>query len=490
MKRLSLFLLIILLFGVSCQKRAQYDFPIPEAIQGFSFAVSRDTIRFDTIASEVLSSTEKLVIYNPSDKSILFSKLSLRGGKERGFYINLNGNFGESFEGVSIAPRDSIYLFARVCLPRGAEAEATLVQDSLEIHDPNGAVALLPLEAVRQNVVHYETLQIVDKSVYNSAEPLFIRDSLIVEEGASLTLQSPVQVWFSDKAYMRVKGQLIVKGEAEKPVRFCGTRWDKFLPKVSYRLVTAQWGGVYLDEKASLEADYLTLLNARWGLVFAPRIEARVSSYTAQIRHCKLHNIKGVGIRAEQGRFLIEDSQISNTLGSCLYLAGGDYTIRRSSILNFYPWPDIRQKKALYYQDFSKQEDKETSSSLRIEHSIIDGDKPVLASEGGELELNLSIQKQNNNGSIELNHCFLHSLVLEETTKLKLQNIIYRDGKSPAPYQYLGRNEKDELDYNFNFRPKSLAPFINKGLSGTEYQDLDGYPRSEKMTYGCYRGTF
>ncbi len=489
---LQILVLILGLIFVAC-KRDDKDFPIPPPLKGYDFSLSNDSIIMDTIPSEYLSATYNIRLYNPQEKDITLSSIRLLG-KAKGFSINVDGSFGTSFQNVHVNKRDSLYIFARAFLPLGKEDEATEVKDLIEIIDNKGKVYQLPIVAIRQNVEHIKALIIENNLTHSSKRPYLLHDSIIVKRGAKLRLESPAQIWFTTKAYMRVEGKLEVEGSAEKPVRFCGTRWDKFLPLVPYSRLTGQWGGIFFGEEAKAKLSYLHLLNASWGLHFAPN-KGATEQNPISLEHCKIHNIKGAGINADLGYFKISDSEISNTLGSCLFLSGGQYDIQRSSIINYYPWPDIRKDEALIYQDRSakKETESQTASFLKLNHCIIDGEMPVYSNiannsqRGGELKL--TILKENvSSPSVEIKHSYLRSVQYPQNKFYQFENILFRDKQTKTSdlYQYLGENKDKKKDYRFDFRPKPTAPFVGLGLDGSSFKDLNGKAREPKMTYGAY----
>ncbi len=488
--------LLLVLICLACRQEDK-DFPIPPAYKGFNFSLSNDSIIMDTIPSEYLSATYNIRLYNPNKEAITLKSIKLLG-QSKGFSINVDGSFGKSFENVHVNERDSIYIFARAFLPLGKEDKATEVKDLIEITDDKGKVYQMPIIAIRQNVEHIKALTIEQDLRRSSERPWLVHDSIVVGPGAKLRLESPAQIWFRSNAYMRVEGELEIEGRAERPVRFCATRWDKFLPLVPYSRLSGQWGGIFFGEEAKARLSYFHLINASYGLHFAPNKGANQRHAIADIQHCKISNIKGVGLKADIGYFRISDSEISNTLGSCLALSGGRYDIQRSSIINYYPWPDIRSDKALVYQDLSQSKSLESfqnqASYLHIDNSIVDGEMPVYhysynnSQKGGEIQLTI-LSTQTPQAIIKFNHCYLRSIHFPKNEYYELNDVLFRDKKTKTKdlYRYLGENKKKKKDYRFDFRPKEGVPFIGLGTDGSGFTDLDGKPREEKMTYGAYR---
>ena len=63
-----------------------------------------------------------------------------------------------------------------------------------------------------------------------------------------------------------------------------------------------------------------------------------------------LHNIGGDGLKAVNCLISVGNTQISNTLGHCVYLIGGNSEFVHCTLAQFYPWESVRGQ-ALYLSD-------------------------------------------------------------------------------------------------------------------------------------------
>ncbi|MDV7394966.1 hypothetical protein RZS08_26510, partial [Arthrospira platensis SPKY1] len=79
-------------------------------------AFSTDTLRFDTVFTELGSSTRILKVYNTYGQFLRISSISFATGESTRFRMNVDGLPGEFFEDVEIAPNDSIYVFVEVTI--------------------------------------------------------------------------------------------------------------------------------------------------------------------------------------------------------------------------------------------------------------------------------------------------------------------------------------------------------------------------------------
>lgn len=467
-------------------------FPIPEAKPGWNITLSADTILLDTLPSLYLSSTYSLRIYNPGYSPLTLKHIKLLGGVARGYQINLNGQSGQQFEQVTLPERDSIQVFIRAFFAEGESDAPTQVIDTLRLEETSGHIYDIPIIAVRQNVEHIDALRIDRDTEISRQRPLLIRDSLIVSTTATLTLLPPTQLWMAASAYIRIEGRLVARGTAKQPIRLESIRRDTFLPQVSYSRVPGQWGGVIIGSRGSVELDHLHLCNSKWGLYFVPRAEG-APSQALSMAHTRLHNISGTGLRATAGSYIITDSEISNTLASALDLSGGIYTLERSSVLSFYPWPGLRSGAAITYTNaLHGAHEANPSSRLNINYSVVDGRNAVIQrpqglQSGGELSLQLQqpIEAQ----QVRLYRSYLRSIDYSTERGVRVEDIDWatREQLADSLYQRMGWDEAQKRrDYSFDFRPRTQAPFVRRLGEGAGYTDLNGRPRTTPLTYGAH----
>lgn len=489
---LSVWLGIVAITLGSCRKDND-GFPLPDALEGYSFSLSTDTLWLDTIPSLYLSSTYGVRVYNPSNSPLTLSSVGLRGGTLRGFRLNVDGSSGDTHRQVRIEARDSIQIFLRTYLPETNRDLPEQVLDTLELADPNGQVYRLPIIATRQNVHRLTDHQLTSDLTLGSARPLLIQDSLIVHPGATLRLQAPQQIWLGANAYIRIGGRLIASGTAEHPILLSGIRRDKLLPSVPYSRVPGQWGGVIVDGGGRVELEHLRLHNGKWGLYFSERT-ATDTQPVAILDHCQLTNLSGIGLRAVGGHYIIRDSELSNTLGATLYLQGGRYDLERSSLINLYPWQGIRTSSTLVYRETLADDSMSPEESyLRLDHCVVDGSMAVVErttggerrQTGGELDVALSSPTSR---ALRVQRSWLRSVDYSRT----LEGILWQTSLAKASdlasriYIYVGVDGDGRRDYRYDLRPRAEAPFVGMGGDGSGYTDLNGRRRSSPMTLGAY----
>ena len=79
---------------------------------------SADTVVFDTVFTTVGSTTQRLKIYNRSNRALKVDQIELMGGENSPFRINVDGLSGTVFGELEIEGNDSLWIFVEVTLDR------------------------------------------------------------------------------------------------------------------------------------------------------------------------------------------------------------------------------------------------------------------------------------------------------------------------------------------------------------------------------------
>lgn len=167
MKRLLplLFLAILGTFFFSLQSCQEDNFSTDSGIM-LNFSV--DTLRFDTVFTELGSATRILKAYNPSNRPIQISNIFFEEGSSSKFRMNVdgytvdaNGNiFGtnDPLPPIPVAGKDSVYIFMEVTI----DPDAPLSNSPFVIYEKlnfitNGNEQQVTLEAFGQNANYIPT---------------------------------------------------------------------------------------------------------------------------------------------------------------------------------------------------------------------------------------------------------------------------------------------------------------------------------------------
>lgn len=292
---------------------------------------SRDTVSFDTVFTGVGTPTARLVVSNRAKKGINITSIRFRNPDSH-FRMNVDGQSGSDFHDIEIRGRDSIYMFIECLIPEDEGNKPRLIEDSLEFVT-NGVTQTVLLEAWGQNVTRLRAVTI-DKDTRLTAErPYVVFDSLVVAEGASLTVDPGTQLLFHDKAYMRVKGRLEAIGTAEAKIDMRGDRLDNVLPDVEYDIMSGQWKGIRIAPQSfENRMDYVDMRSTVNGLVIDSC--ANIDRTKLSLLNSWLHNSNGSVLTAPYCRVDATGCCFSEAADAVVSLTGGLFNFLQCTFAN------------------------------------------------------------------------------------------------------------------------------------------------------------
>ena len=104
-----LIILALITILTACRKEDNF---ITDSSAKLSF--STDTLRFDTVFTQVGSATRYFKIFNKNNQPIKISKITLNNQSGVTFNLNVDGVSAKSFTNIEIPANDSLYVFAEV----------------------------------------------------------------------------------------------------------------------------------------------------------------------------------------------------------------------------------------------------------------------------------------------------------------------------------------------------------------------------------------
>lgn len=227
---------------------------------------SCDTLSFDTVFTDVGTPTARLRVYNKAKKSVNISQIRFKKDNSN-FQLNVDGMSGSVFNDVEIRGEDSLYIFVECYIDATQGSEPYLVEDKLQFIT-NGVEQNIQVEAYGQNVNRLRNHRISSDTRFTADRPYVIFDSLVVDKGATLTIDPGARILFHDKAEMIVHGTLDASGDVGKMIHIRGDRLDNVLPDVSYDIMSGQWGGIrFTAESYDNKMQYVDMRSSSTGVV-------------------------------------------------------------------------------------------------------------------------------------------------------------------------------------------------------------------------------
>ncbi|MCH2230118.1 MAG: hypothetical protein MK105_07215 [Crocinitomicaceae bacterium] len=334
------FYLIVIGFGLSttsCKK------PLSYSKSNLSF--SQDTVIFDTIFTTIGSVTKRFKIYNNDSKTLKIDQISLAGGSNSNFRINVDGSPGTNFANLEIESKDSLFVFVDVTIDPNNGTTPLIVEDQV-IFSTNGTEQSVELVAWGQDAYfHYSIFSIdsldLNEGVWPNDKPHVIYGAAIIDEGKTLDIQAGTQIYMHKNALLyNFKGTLNINGTLGNEVTIQGDRLEAF-----YDDVAGQYYGIYMVEARPSSINYAIIKNATSGIHINGANGSNLpTDYTLTVTNTKIENSASYGMFlyngdasfAQAGRLKAENTIISQSgIHALIVLGGGDYNFNHCNLLGY-----------------------------------------------------------------------------------------------------------------------------------------------------------
>ena len=357
---------------------------------------STDSIFFDTVFTDVGSTTAYLTIRNPYDKFLTINSIALGRGSLSQYRINVNGESSDLVRNIELAPKDSLYVLVEVTINPNAKNAPFVVQDSL-VCNINGEIQDVKLMAWGQNA-HYIDGRYnghIQTTTWTADKPYLIYNSMMVDENHTLTVEAGTKIYLHKSSYIIAAGQLDIKGTYENPVIIQGDRLEE-----SYQNIPGQWGNIILaDESGTHNIKWAEIRNGIIGIQLGGLSGGETPKLI--IENSKIENMNYAGIFSLASTIDAKNILVSNSgfYGMAL-LAGGDYQFKHCTFANYWSHTQRTESTVVISNNFTNSEGQFVGDLTRANfgNCIIYGDK--------ENELLLSDE-----GSVDFNYTFTNSLI-------------------------------------------------------------------------------
>ncbi|MGN0232804.1 MAG: right-handed parallel beta-helix repeat-containing protein [Bacteroidaceae bacterium] len=440
---------------------------------------SADTIAFDTIVSTVPSATKTLTVYNRNSSGLRISSVRLANGSSSHFRVNVDGEWlsqgqGEDFR---VYRKDSIIVRIEVTVPKVGSNEIGTTEDILRFQLESGHIQEVVLTAGAIDAYMVHGMIIGQDSTLLTDKPYLIYDSLHVAPGACLTLPAGTRLMFHDDATIHVYGRINAEGTNQNPVVFRCDRMDHMFDYLLYDNTPNRWQGINIHAGSTDNRFvHCDIHAASYGIICD---STDMESTTLTLESTIIHNVGGDGLRLDNCKARVSNTQISNTQGDCVYIFGGDYTFVHCTIAQFYPFTANRGN-ALYLANNIGDQYRE----LRQAHFI----NCVITGYGDDVIMGSISEGQDYVCPYLFSHCYLNTIESQDTTRFS--HVIYDTDEQP-----LCREKNfmlfDTQNFLYDFTPDSLSTI--RSLADILYSrqiplDLKGRSRvdDEAPDAGCY----
>ena len=309
---------------------------------------SLDTLRFDTVFTQVGSATRSFKIFNPLEQAIIIDKIELDNPNSSFFRLNADGFPGTSIENIRIEAQDSIYVFAEVTIDPDSPLSVSpfIIEEYVNITVNNSSYQVL-LEAWGQNANYIPSRDSKGRVNYISCnngqwewdDPRpYVLYGVLVIDSCELVLPPGTEVYvhggiaindlgiFNDGLFIFLDNANInAQGTAEEPILFKTDRLEE-----EFDQVQGQWSGILLSR------------NSRGNLFSHTRIENSIvglsvdSAASVRLESSVFAFTGGSGISASHASIYAENCLFYQNAGAGLSLNyGGNYIFNYCTISNF-----------------------------------------------------------------------------------------------------------------------------------------------------------
>jgi hypothetical protein len=433
-----------------------------------SLATSADTLHFDTVFTTTGSITGFFRIYNTNNQKLRLSKVSLSGGSQSFFKMNVDGTAGPEVTDIEMEANDSIYVFVSVKIDPSAANLPFVVQDSIRI-DYNGNERWVQLEAWGQNANFLRSRLITGNVTWTNNKPYVITGGLLVDQNATLTIEKGCHIYLHADAPFIVDGTLKVNGEKYDSTRvvFKGDRLDE-----PYRNYPGAWPGIFFRKTSKDNIlQYVNIKNAYQGIIAE---EASVNSNPkVTLNECIVDNCYDAGVLGVQSAIKAQNCLISNCGKNILLGYGGTYDFTFCTVVSYSNSYILHQNPVLVVTNYVKNGNTVVTANCTASFKNC-----IFWGENGTTEDEVVTDKQ---GSNTFNVSFQNCLwkVKNNPANVATTNII---ANQPPLFDSINTQFKF-----YNFRLQGESPAINKGMATGITTDLDGLPRTAGLPdLGCY----
>ena len=348
MKYLLFATTLTLILLTACQKEDKFT-----TSSGDKLEFSVDTLRFDTVFTELGSDTRFIRVYNRHNESIRISEIQLAGNQQSKFNLNVDGIPGDKHEDVVIYPHDSIYVFVEVKINPDEPLSSSpfFVYDSIRF-ETNGNVQHVTLEAWGQNANYIPSRWSRDsitlfscgggQVIWDDPKP-YVLYGIVAFDNCTLTIPAGARIhvhgglsrtedqdgkqliYNSGRLFFLGNGHLNVQGTKEDPVIIEGDRLEE-----DFADADGQWTGIIFGAGSSGHViEHAIIKNSLFGIYVDSTAEL-------SMKNVQVFNTSGVGLFAYHAQVEAENCLFHNNGTHAVQLAyGGNYDFTYCTFANY-----------------------------------------------------------------------------------------------------------------------------------------------------------
>lgn len=311
---------VYLLTLMSCN-RDEISFDAPSQELKFS----QDTLVLDTVYNQVRSETYAVKVYNKENKDIKIPKISLQGGANSPYKLNLDGKSGVEFTDVPLRSKDSLFIFVEIA-PIAYSKEA-IAEDRINF-STNQHVTLLSVVQDAEFYIKTSTNPniISQNTTWTNSKAKIIYGELTLAEGKTLNIEKGTKVYFTKNSGLTVSKNSVlnVSGDLNEEVIFRGNRND-----TRYDTIPVNWNSIKMEEGS--------LANINYAKIFGGTSGIEMTKSTANISNTFIHTFQNYGIMAVNSSLTAKNMVMYNCGDADLGIfKGGNIDLTHCTLANYW----------------------------------------------------------------------------------------------------------------------------------------------------------
>lgn len=465
MKKTFVFFTFLVLLAAACRKDS-----FTTGRQA-ALGTSKDSLYYDTLFTSTGSVTQSFKIYNQNDRKLRINKISLGGGENSFFTINVDGRKGPVVSDLEMDANDSLYVFITVKIDPTTANLPFIIRDSINI-SYNGNEKTVQLSAWGQNAYFLRAKVIMSDTAWENNKPIVIIGGVLVPDGMTLTIQKGTRIYLHADAPILIDGTLKAIGEKFDSTRivFQGDRLDDY-----YRDLPGSWPGIYFRESSKNNLlKQVIIKNAYQGIVCEK--PASGNGFKLTLGECIIDNCYDAGILGVNTSIKGVNCLISNCGKNLLMVQGGKYEFEQCTDAAYSNLYIPHKQPVLAITDFIKVGDVITSADLdaKFTNCIFWGGNGTVDDE--------AVVLRQGTGNFTVNFTYCIWKMKTAPSEVTATGII--NNRDPM------FEEIETTKNQYNFRLKEGSPAINSGINNGVLTDLDGKERLNIPDIGAYETTF
>jgi len=443
---------------------------------GLLLDFSTDTVRLDTCFSTVPTPMKSFWVYNRSGEGIRLQSIRLERGNQSGFRVNVDGVYlgaqtGWQTNQVEVRNKDSVRVFVELTSAMNYQEEPQKLEDNLVFTLENGNVQKVNLLTYTWDATLLYNVCVRKDSVIDQRKPIVVYGGIKVDSLVTLTIAAGTTLYFHNDAGIEVYGTLRTEGTPDANVVMRGDRIDHMFDYLPYDRVSGQWQGIHFNESSYGNHLLYTDIHSPYNGIVCDSSD--VTKQKLYLESSTIHNCQGYGVKATNSNLRLDNTQITNTLGDCLAVIGGQTEVNHCTLAQFYPF-DANRGVALRFTA-----DTMPLLAFNCTNSLITGygDDQMMGQPGDEETA----------FNYAFDHCIIRTPVIETDDSVYFTNVIYEDIEDTLSTgrKHFVTFDTDNFIYDFSLDSVSIA--IDKaGAERSLPLDRKGLPRDERPDIGAY----